>query len=402
MLPVSSTIATVLVALFPPPKPVVEPVVTATYLGIEGRQDFAFVAKPLGDFRRAAGRLNWNVPPSTLGTMGLDRNFTTFCAEPIATVAAGTTYGFAVDPLDKPAVYGLPETDAGRETAKKKAKFLRELFGRYHADTQPDSKAGPDAPAAFQVAVWEVLNEQELPDGPMPLNLFTGSFLANYPREADAPPFVQLAQQYVTSLTGNDAPFFENPNFAGLELVRLTGLVGANGAVAQSQLAARVKSGASDTAGGAGTPGSETPLALGTGPGFIGPVRGGIGSPLGGVPGGGVPGGGASGFPIVASPVGSTTTTTTPTGSSSSPSGTDTSTGSSSPTSPTLPVETPPGGGSSGGSSSGNTPGSTQFSGGETGTTPDTVPVPAPGGLILGGLAAAALLARRQWGRSAA
>jgi hypothetical protein len=127
-----------------------EPAVTATYLGIEDRRDFAFVSKPRGEFIRPVGLLDWNVPVSSLSTMGLDRDFKSFCAEPFVTVNAGMTYGFSIDPVDKPAIYGLPDTDEGRAVASRKAKFLRELHGRYYADTLPGSKAGPEARAAFE------------------------------------------------------------------------------------------------------------------------------------------------------------------------------------------------------------------------------------------------------------
>lgn len=370
-----------------------EPAVTATYLGIEDRQDFAFTSKPQGEIIRPVGLLTWNVPVSSLSTMGLDRNFKSFCAEPFVTVTTGMTYGFAIDPIDKPSIYGLPDNEAGRDTARRKAKFLRELHGRYYADTLPGSKAGPEARAAFQAAVWEVMIETELPDGPMPLNLFTGTFQANYPKEADAPQFVQMAQQYVTSLTGNDQSFFENPQFAGMQLVRLTGLVGPTGAVAQSQLAGRLISGATDTAGGVGgvgglggpgsTLGGVGPVGLGGlggvgglgGPGLLGP--GGIGG-IGGFPGGG----GFFGLPFGG---GSNTTV-------GSPGSTGGSSGSGTPGIGT--------GGGSGGSGGGGSGGNGGGGGGGGGGGPS--PVPSPAGFILGAIALGALGIRKKWVKAGA
>ena len=83
----------------------------------------------------------------------------------------------------------------------------------------------PSAPA-FQVALWEVVQEPTIPEGPLPFNLFAGAFRANYPNEAESPEYVQLAQKYVQSLTGDDSIFGEELSqfhCAGVRAVATTG-----------------------------------------------------------------------------------------------------------------------------------------------------------------------------------
>jgi len=270
--PLLATLVVAVVACAPTAVRGDEPDVIATERGVEDLRELKFTSKGQGEFTRHVGLITWTIPVTNLPTMGLERVFKSFCAEPLLDVNPGVTYGFMIDPIEKPSNYNLPDDENGRNTAQRKAKLLRELFGRYYADTLPGSKAGPDARGAFQTAVWKVFEEKELPDGPMPLNMFTGTFQANYPREADAPPFVQLAQQYVTSLSGNDAVFKESPDFAGMELVRMTGMIGSNGMVAQSQLAFRMQSGAGDTGGGGTGIGATTPIASALGPSGVGPI----------------------------------------------------------------------------------------------------------------------------------
>jgi hypothetical protein len=252
---------------------------------------------------------------------------------------------------------GMADQDKAELAAQQRALYVKELFGRYYQD--PTQKAvNPDEALALQVALWEVVQESEPAQGPPKFDLFAGDFQADYP-PADAPAYVTLAQSYLSSLTGDDAAFYENADLRGRELVRLQGipavttaggfggLLAAAGSVAQSQFALRYAGGGAPAGGGlasalTGTGGGLAGLGGpgGLGGGLLGgPGGGGAGALLGG--GGG--GGGAPGTGI-----------TTPPGS-----------GITTPPVNTPPVVTPP------------------VNGPETPGTP----VPAPAGLLLGGIA---------------
>ena len=236
---------------------------------------------------------------------------------------------------------------------------VKELFGRHYRDPIGKSVNTEDA-VAFQIALWEVIQETEPAEGQAKLDLFAGDFQANYAR-ADAPAYVLKAQQYLDSLTGNDALYYENPDLKGRELIRLQGIENADKVVAQSQFALRYVN-------GGGAPGAGNfARALTSGGGFGG---GGFGAPGGGSGLGGSTGGGGGGllagtgnnngsgqtFPTT-TPI--TTTTTTPP--------TTTPIGSTPPsTTPPTTTTTPPVGGPQG---------------------PGTNPVPAPAGLLLGFIA---------------
>ena len=302
-----------------------------------------------------AGVFRWEVPQSEFGTNGLDRNFTGYCAEVLVPITADNLYRFRMNSIYAPANYGLTEKDNGPLAAQRRAKYIQELFGRYYRDPITKSVNADDA-IALQVALWEIIQETEPADGEPKRDLFAGDFQADYPR-ADAPAFVLTAQQYLDSLTGNDALFYENPDLRGRELIRLQGIENANKVVAQSQFALRF-------VGGGGVGAGAFSRGLTAGGGGIG---GGFGAPVGGGGfGGGYGGGGGllagtggnngngqtfpTTSPVVTTPTTTTTTTTT------TPSGNP----------PTTTVTTPPVGG----------PG-----------TPGENPVPAPAGLLLGAIA---------------
>lgn len=358
-----------------------DPVLRATYLGLVHHEELAFRMEGHGRFVRKVGMLDWIVPADSLSTQGVERRFKSFCAEPLRDVIATRTYPFRVDLLDRHENYGLADDEAGQDLGRKKAKFLRELYARYYADTYQGSDVGPDAHAAFQTAVWEIVAEQEWPEGPMPLNLFTGTFQADYPIEDQSPGFVQLAQRYVTSLSGNDALFAEHPDFAGMEPTRLTGLpVAGSDALPQSQLTLRLLGGSSDFPGGVLS--EPDTLANAAGLGNLGPLIG-LGNPAGGglIPGG--PGGGI-GAPVPGGggvPGG---------GNPSNPS----DGGGTVPPGTTPPITNPPGGGDGTGGTGGNNNGGGGGGGGGGGNSGGggddgggTVVIPTPGGIALGSIA---------------
>jgi hypothetical protein len=319
-----------------------EPALEVRYTKLEPREQFQYKWKGKEAVANA-GVFRWEVPESEFGTHGLDRNFTGYCAEVLVPIIADKLYRFRVNSIYAVENYGLTEHPNGPIAAERRARSIQELFGRYYRDPLARTMNSEDA-VALQVALWEVIQETEPAEGAPKLDLFAGDFQANYPR-ADAPAFVLRAQQYLDSLTGNDALFYENPDLKGRELIRLMGIENAEKVVAQSQFALRYAGG-----GGAGAGTLNRALTAGGGVGGVG----GSGAPVGGVGGGAGGGGlftnpnGGSTFPAVTpnttTPGGGTTTTTTP---------------------PTTTTSTPPVGGPE---------------------TP-TNPIPAPAGLILGVIA---------------
>jgi hypothetical protein len=334
------------------------------------------------------------VPLDRLSAGGLDRNFTAFCAEPLVGVTAGNTYRFHVQNPEDPEAYGLPNTEAGREQARVRASYIRELFGRHYLTSL--NFDNPDNARAFQVALWELAYEKQLPqqEGEAVKNAFslgTGTFQSDYPNAAAAPAFVATAEGYLKSLTGDDAVFSQNPGLAGRVLVRMNGLPNLAGVVAQDQYAL------------------ATPLAMPAGAG-VAPVGGLTGGAFGGAPVGGFGsgfGGPVGGFGGVAGGIGAFGNN----GSSSSP---PTSTINSPPTSPPQsnvppppfsppPINSPPpppGGQSPPPPGSPPPPDSPPPGSPPPPDVPPPNPVPAPPGLLLGGIAALALAGRRALFRS--
>ncbi len=375
-------LAAALVATTTLPAAAQTPDVTAVYGGASNKQMLAFRMKGHGEFVKPIGLMNWEVPASEFGTAGLDRQFAAFCAEPLVGVTAGRVYQFSVHELERPENYGLPNTDEGKAEAVRRAAFSRELFGRYYAEASDAND--PEAAAAFQTALWEVIWEGELPaaDAKAPFySLANGTFQANYPNLEQAPPFVQRAERYLTSLNGEDAGFIEN--YSGRELVRLTGLNTAAGEAVQSQFGLRYAS--APAAGG----------AAGGGPGGGG-VFSGIG-PLASAPAAGNPAGGGGvggGFPGIGS-------SNVPFFAPSLPGGNNPPTGTIS-TPPSLQPST-----SVGTVPTGNTilPGGNTITPGNTVTPvvpPPSNPVPAPAGLVLALVGGGLLAVRRAVGRGAA
>jgi len=364
------------------------PEVIATYRGLDAKANFSFKMKG-ESYAKPVGLLNWDVPQEQFGTAGLDRAFKAYCAEPLVGVTAGNTYRFDILSPDEPPSYNLPDTEAGRKEAKLRGTYIRELFGRHYL-TSLDANT-PDAARGFQVALWELAYETELPAGFDPaqakFDLTTGTFQSDYPKAADAPAFVGTAQTYLKSLTGNDAVFY-GPGLEGRELVRLNGLANAAGVTAQDQYVLRATIGGPGTTAGVGGSGGVGGLGGLGGVGGIGPIGGGggLGGGLGGGGGGiggafgGSNGNGAVSPTAVVPPSAISTTPLTPPTTSFSPPpvNADVPPG---PPPPVSPGGSPPGGSPPGGG----------------GDSPN--PVPGPSGVILGGIAALALAGRRAMGR---
>ncbi|HUR52701.1 MAG TPA: hypothetical protein VMZ71_01125 [Gemmataceae bacterium] len=388
------------------------PVITATYLEANPKDAFTFTwdkARAAGVNTKNVGTLRWGVPETQFGTSGLDRAFDTYCAESQVPINSGKTYRFEVQSSEVPEAYGLPDTDEGRKEAIRRTQYVRELYGRHYPATL--NANDPVAAPAFQIALWELLQESGPTPEPAPaavagaaagvaavanpFDLFNGGFQTSAPAQAPgaaavAPltretssAVVQRAQDYLRSLTGNDSVYYENPDLAGRELVRLKGLPNVAGEVAQSQLALRhVVGGGGGGAGGAS--GAAGGVVAGGGllaGGGVGRVGGFAPTSLAG--GGGL--GGVGGFGP-GSGVPTTTTSTVPVGATTPP-----TTVPNTPINP--PTSVPPVGGS---------PPSTQppeFPDVPPGVVPG---VPAPPAVLLGLVGVGLLAGRKFAGRKAA
>jgi len=358
------------------------PDLTLRYRELSGRQEFPFVmGKQTAS--KPAGFLNWEFPPTGFATVGFETAPMTLCIEPLVPVFPGTDYPFRIEQFGQPRDFaGLKNDEAGKKAAARRTKFVRELYGRYY----PDAAKDPAAQAAFQTALWELIAETDVPDGPMPFNLFAGTYKANFKNEAESPEYVKTAQKQVQSLTGDDAPFSDSIDLAGLELVRLTGLANTAGVVGQSQLALRNRAGSANLNGPFGGEGNGPGGGGGLG-GLAGasPLNGlgGFGGGGGGSPfvgGGGGVGGGGNSAPA------STTTTPMSTVPTVNPIGTITNPGGISPSNP--------GGNNPGGNNPVNPTDPTDP------TTPE--PIPAPPAVILGLIAVGALGLRRRFAKKTA
>ncbi|QJX00336.1 hypothetical protein [Frigoriglobus tundricola] len=326
-----------------------EPALEVFYTKLDPKEPFKYTWKGK-EGACSAGVFRWEVPKTEFGTNGLDRNFTGYCSEVLVPITADQLYRFKVNSIYAPGNFGLAAAPNADRAAERRAKYVQELFGRFYRDPTNKDVPAPDA-VAFQVALWEIIQETEPADGAPKLDLFAGDFRANYPPE-QAPASVTQAQQYLNALTGNDALYYENPDLKGRELIRLQGLPNAQNVVAQSQFALRYVGG-----GAVGAGGLSRALTAGGGIGAGGFGAPGLGSGLGS-------GGGGGGGVYAGGNNGSGSPQTTP----SSPSGTTSSSGSSSGN--TGSVSSPPGGGPVTGG------------GGDPGGP--TSPVPGPAGVWLG------------------
>jgi hypothetical protein len=318
------------------------------YKKLEPREQFKYKWKGK-EAACTAGVFRWEVPETEFGTNGLDRNFTGYCAEVRVPITAEKLYRFRVNSLyDVKNYEGLANKEGMELAAQKRVIYIRELFGRYFRD--PVLKpVNPEEAIALQIALWEVIQESEPAEGNVKFDLFAGDFQADYPRD-QAPAYVLTAQKYLDSLVGDDDIFYENADLRGRELIRLQGIENADKVVAQSQFALRYMNGGASSSGnltGALTSGS------GLGVGGFAPGRGtGAGTGTGGA--GALLGGGTGGSGNVSPP---------PSGPPSNPPST--------PPIGTPPLQDPPPE--------------------QPPETPPTISVPAPAGVVLGGVAVGSL-----------
>lgn len=337
-----------------------EPALEVLYTRLEPKEQFKYKWKGK-EAVCSAGVFRWEVPRTEYGTNGLDRNFTGYCAEVLVPIVADKTYRFQTNNIYAPENYNLAGAAKEKvgDAANHRTRLVQELFGRHFRDPVLKSVNASDA-VAFQIALWEIVQETEPAEGELKLDLFAGDFQANYAK-ADAPAYVTRAQEYLDTLTGHDdALLIENPDLRGRELIRLKGIENAEGVVAQSQYALRYKDG-----GAAGNGAFARALTAG------GSGIGGGGVPLGGAGAGGGYGGGSGGGLFAGNPGGNGQTFTNPPGN-----GTVVTPPSTTP--PTTTPTTPPVGGPDDPDDPDTPP---------KDPDPPTNPVPAPAGLLLGAIA---------------
>ena len=336
-------------------------IVQATYRELSGRRDLVFTAQDKGAFAKPIGTLNWDVSDKQFVNGGLDQQFRTYCCEPLIAVMPGQTYKFRFDPIDRPEFFNRTDDEEGRIVTAQRSKFIRELYGRFYTESLSPKE---NAPAAFQAALWELVSESAAgEEKDRQFSLFNGSFRTTFIDADAAPEYVRMGEQYLKNLSGDDRVFFDNPTFDQLELVRLTGIVGEDGALApQSQFTLRART---DAEGGAGGGLADSFASGGNAPLFLASAGGGGGgAPLlgGGGGSGGSRGGLGGGFPSAGGALGS--------GGQSSGSGSGTGTGT--------------GTGSTSGSGTGFPSGTGGTGGvGGTGGNPTVTAVPAPPAVLL-------------------
>ena len=385
-------------------EPAPEAIIEAEPLAVvPSRMDLLYLANPsLAPFEfRMPGRPNMNknvgampfaYPSTLLPGLPIEPTLRTYCLEPKVPIYSGNVYEFALEDPAQARFFELPDTAEGQAEAQRRMGYIEELYGRYYQETLENPEL---TEPAFQIALWELVQERTVPEGPMPFNLYTGDFQANYPENAQAPAYVRLGQTYLQSLTGDNAIFGTNPVTAGQSLVRLTGVASANGVAAQSQLMLQAPPSAapalSSVGGGGNGPlgglggiptgaGGGLAPATGIGPNGITPAG------LGGLGAGGLGGGLGAGFPFIGAGTGTSPFVNTITPPITAPVGPGTGTGPSTQIpNVTPPVITPP---------VINPP---VIIPPPIVPPPEPNPIPAPPAVILGAVAIGLLGARKQW-----
>lgn len=160
--------------------------------------DFTDVSPSRGDFdyilngdhqSTTAGIFNFETKPGSQTNLG---NFQSFCIE--LTQHTGDNVNYEIVPLEGGSLPGAGINGDGTfgPMGATKADFIRELWGRHHADLfTGTSDQKRDKAAAFQVAIWEIVYDTGL-------DLDHGGF-----RENDGASWVNIAEGWLGELNGN-------------------------------------------------------------------------------------------------------------------------------------------------------------------------------------------------------
>lgn len=138
---------------------------------------------------------------------GFGPTFNGVCTEVFRGLADGAMVPHTVVSIrDLPDLVSPPSGNANPLT---KARYITELWGLRYASAQT-----PEGAAAFQLAVWEILY-----DNLAALDVRTGYIRVDGVTLTS--PTADLANLWLTGLTGDETAFTNNPLYAGMELVGL-------------------------------------------------------------------------------------------------------------------------------------------------------------------------------------
>jgi hypothetical protein len=139
-----------------------------------------------------AGLMHWT---RTAGS-AVPESFTTFCVELLQHVNIGGSYQYLVTDVEKVPYSGSHPAPPGHSQGMgaDKADLVRKLWGTYRG-----SVVDADTEAAFQVAVWEIVNDPGL-------SIWEGTFRSKL-SQANAPSWVALAQTWLDGLDDPTAKY---------------------------------------------------------------------------------------------------------------------------------------------------------------------------------------------------
>ncbi len=189
--------------------------VTATFNSVSNEKDIHFHLDGLGDEYVAVGNYMWS--GQAANPVGLQGSFATFCIDFQQDIGYGGTYGYNLSALNAAPVGGNnPVGGMGAD----RAQAIEELWGLHYGDLGSDA----DKIAGFQMAIWELINEEQGAQtlDPLGLSLESGAFYAT-----DLGTATDIADAYLQSLFSNGT--LRNDALA-------TGLVALTSESAQDQL----------------------------------------------------------------------------------------------------------------------------------------------------------------------
>lgn len=135
------------------------------------------------DGSASAGGLHWHNPG---GSGGLPTDFVTFCDELTQHIGLGGTYTYVKAQVQDTPFPGPGSPTPGFGMGDAKANLVRELWGTFR-----NLAVDPTTEAAFQIAIWEIVNDTGL-------DLGAGNFQARY--SGPLPAQVTQAQTWLSSL----------------------------------------------------------------------------------------------------------------------------------------------------------------------------------------------------------
>lgn len=142
--------------------------ITMKFLGGGSGRSVTFSTNSGGSYSSSvhAGQMKWNVTGVSGDTYGhglfVGANIITFCTELSQSIAPGNEPTYKLVPLGEVPDPPMTETQANR---------IRNLYDNHWASVSAFGGVGNDLAAAFQIAIWEIVNETSAT-----LNVNDGSF----------------------------------------------------------------------------------------------------------------------------------------------------------------------------------------------------------------------------------